>query len=378
MKTAISYFRYKLKTNLRPLIVISICVLILGFYLCAENMAYVHTRYYNDALGKYVQVTKEYPNGYYYENGHMQTCTTPTRAIEYRDTVLSYPVTILCITSFIVPVWIFASTKKRKNLDCYYSLPISRRAFFTADYLLGLVLTFVPFLLSYLQNLLLNALASFDMFLKLDFSALAIHFLICIIMGLVLYTLFVFVFNEANSVTDGCIFMLTYALYGFFWLMATTISDIFYNYSYFLDEEMAMPWIFFPSLLTRFENVIELQGITSYYLSADTERLNWLILYVAIGILCVVGFCYRCAECKAEKTEDISDTVFGYKTLIPLMAIPAVIVACMDSDTIVTVFITLAAVVAYTVYRRGVKYKLSDYIVMGILLFFTVTAAIKA
>ena len=197
MKTNKSYFLHQLKSNSRPLIVVAICVLILGFYICWENMAHLQTNFYHDNAHTYVYTSLDHPNGQYYDQylGAYLDLKTPPRVIKSRDSVLYYPVALLVIMSYIVPVWIFAFTKKRRNLDCCYSLPISKLKFGLTNYFVGLVMTFIPFLLTYIQVLLINASYSFEIFLNINFSMLAKHFLICILMGWILYTLFVFVFN---------------------------------------------------------------------------------------------------------------------------------------------------------------------------------------
>ncbi len=377
MKTNKAYFLHQLKTNLRPLIVISICVLILGFYVCSANMDFVQTEYYNDEIERYVHVDKEYPNGYYYDFGPIE-CETPSRAIEYRYLMLGYPITILILLCYIVPVWLFAFMKKRRNLDCCYSLPISRRSLGLTNYLVGLVLIFVPFLLTYITNLIMYASYSSEMFLNLNFGVLATHFLISVLMGLVVYTLFVFVFNEANSVLDGCIFMIAYTLEGMF--IVLILDNISYDGILFLSEK-AIPFVPFVELLSEYETALE-RGVMSHIVNAWAERgmTFCFIFWIIASILAFFGFVFRLERKKAEKTEDISTSIFGYKTLIPLVAIPAVISLCeftskYSGDPISCMFVTLAAVVAYTVYRRGVKYKKSDYAVIGILLLFTVISA---
>ncbi|MBO5870256.1 MAG: hypothetical protein J6Q89_05845 [Clostridia bacterium] len=388
MKTNKSYFLHQLKANSRPLIVVAICVLILGFYICIDNMDRVYTHYYNDDTQQYVHIIdKEHPNGQYYDEvlDKMVDYKTPPREIKTRELALYYPVVLLVIMCYVVPVWMFAFTKKRRNLDCCYSLPISKRGFGMTNYLVGLVLVFIPFLLSYIQNLIIYASISFEMFKNLDFSVLTTHFLICILMGLILYTLFVFVFNEANTVLDGCIFIIAYSVIGFFILLSVSNVFNFNLYDYYvlkLDGECAIPFAYFGELLSNYETTVE-RGVMSHITNAwaDKGAKFWFIFWTIVGILSFVGFVLGLNNKKAEQTEDISTSVFGYKTLIPLAAIPGVI-STLDfnppysyGDAISAMFITLAAVVGYTVYRRGVKYKISDYVVMGILLLFTVISA---
>ncbi len=393
MKNNKSYFLYQLKSNSRPLIVITVCALILGFYICIDNMDRTYSQYYNDEAECYVNVTKEYPNGYYYDHDlqMLVECKTPLRKIEYRDLMLVYPIVVLIGMCYIVPVWLFSFMKKRRNLDCCYSLPISRRALGMTNYLVGLILVFVPFILSYIQNLIIYASYSFEMFTRLDFLSLMTHFLICILMGLILYTLFVFVFNEANSVLDGVIFIGAFTLvaflllFEFYGIVESFVKPQHTLLQNTLYEENAIPWAYFGSLLSEYEEAIE-RSMSNAIVEAwaDPETVFWFIFWTVVGILSAIGFFLRFDKIKAEKTEDISDSIFGYRTLIPLLSILGVIVMCYfgdryrySGDPISAIFITFAAVIGYTIYRRGVKYKKSDYAVIGILLFFTLIAAVR-
>ena len=140
--------------------------------------------------------------------------------------------------------------------------------------------------------------------------------------------------------------------------------------------------MYFADLLSDYEMSAErdiMLHVTNAWAGSDTKF--WFIFWTIAGILAFVGFVLNLNKKKAEQIEDISTSVFGYKTLIPLVAIPGIMgtlsfdQASSYGDEISAMFITLAAVVAYTVYRRGVKYKISDYVVMGILLLFTVISA---
>ena len=68
---------------------------------------------------------------------------------------------------------------------------------------------------------------------------------------------------------------------------------------------------------------------------------------------------------RTEKAEDISDSPFGYVSMIPLYAL--LILMC-DFEISVLIIVTIATIIGYTIFRRGIKYKVVDYIVMGIML----------
>ena len=78
-----------------------------------------------------------------------------------------------------------------------------------------------------------------------------------------------------------------------------------------------------------------------------------------------------------EKTEDISASWFGYRTLIPVSAVSLMLVVYTEGSTFSThiipwFIIELLAVIGYTIYRRGFHYKKSDIIILISLLIFLV------
>lgn len=359
MKNAKQYFLYLLKSNLRALIIISLCVIVLGV-LISSTFVFEYKTYYNDELQRFVDVDDYMPNGYYYDGGIKRPCPSPSRVVYYRNTHLMYPAVMLMITSMFVPIWMFAHTKKRKNLDCFYSLPISRRSFALTHYLVGLIMTFAPFLLSYVTVLVTYLIKDMQKFVNLDFSMIFLHFLFCVLMGLVIYTILVFIFNEANSVFDGCVFIVTYLIYPMVWLsLISALLDI----NTPLDEVYAIPQVLFGDIIGELGEKIELFGLAHFSMANDPEWVKWLVIYTVLAVAAFIGFHYRSGSKKAENAENVSDTPFGYKTLIPLMAIPV----GLYSDVIGSLFILITALIGYTIYRRGVRYKKSDYAVLAIL-----------
>ena len=69
---------------------------------------------------------------------------------EYYRSTLSIPVYVLIVFSVVFPVKEFSFFKKRINLDCAYSLPISRKAMGVVHYLVGCIMLWGVYTASYL------------------------------------------------------------------------------------------------------------------------------------------------------------------------------------------------------------------------------------
>ena len=259
----------------------------------------------------------------------------------------------------------FSFFKKRTNLDCAYSLPISRRAMGGVHYLVGLVILFGTFTLSYLANLALMISRGPGWF---DYLPMIEHYFLCLVLGFSIYSVMTFVFNQANTKGDGIWFMLLYSFV--FLLIFGALSRILSEkYIFYVS---GLPWGIINEMTVSYQELVEI----NYAERADFWRtdnyVNGFIFWVALGVLCAVGFFLTFGTRRAEKTEEIS-TSFGFRTLIPIYAVCAMLILDMHSF-VIDLIIALFALVGYTVYRRGFHYKIWD---IAFLIVFLACAMIK-
>ena len=319
------YFRSHLKANLRLIIYIFAAVLVVSFLFGIENQP---TSRYDFELQKTFDDYK---------------CT------------LNIPVTILAILTYVIPVMEFSFFKKRVNLDCAYALPISRRAMGMVHYVTGLITLFGAFSASYLVNLLLLISRGKGWF---DFSVLPEHFLLCLLVGFAVYSVFVFVFNEANTKGDGIWFIL---LYTFVWvLVLSALGEVFD--SMLIYEANKFPWGSLYDLTNSYKYIVEMDNPDNATFWQSPDRIAWFAFWVALGISSFVGFFLTFGKRRMEKTEEISDSYFGFRTLIPIFAVSGMIF--FGEVIVFWVIIELLAILGYTIYRRGFHYKKSDIAIL--------------
>ena len=379
MLNANRYFKHQLKAYMRPMIIILAIVLLIGSGVCSINQDSARDLHYSHERGEYVSADHKY-----YSDGGVRMTAKDLECYKIHDLMLGYPVIIMMIMCAVAPGWMFSIFKKKRNLDCFYSLPISRRTLGMLQYGLGLIAVYLPFLLTYAQALLTNMSGGY--FGNLGHKYILYHFLISIAAGFVIYTLFAFVFNLANSSGDGYIFMIAYQLVPVF-LLGSVESTVrahdrltnpgVYTYYSFVDEGHACSYTYFGELLSDLCVKAE-RKYPEKYLDrslADPEVWTFLVIWIIVGVLALYGLYRVFGEKKAEQTEEMSETVFGYKTLIPLCAVAGIISGFGD-DFYYGLMYFVAAVIGYTVYRRGVKYKKSDGIVLALLFAFNIMMSI--
>lgn len=396
-----NYFKYQLKNNARAIIIITVLMILISVFGCLGEYRTSYTRYFVDD-GEKIYNVWEY-NVYnkpasYHNDDNIRILITNEKIIEvkYYPLLLACPVVILIILSIVVPAWMFGFMKKKRNLDCLYSLPITKRGIGVVQYLLGIIAVFVPFVSSYAVIIIDNI--SYGLFGNIAHEYLVAHFIVCLIAGFVIYSLSCFAFERANSVIDGIIMIGVYLVVLYF--IAFSIGTIVNQTSYFIFraefdetikngiipstipypfhltviEERGIPFVAFGELLDTLKTDAQFaySSYTTNFLETPSN-IFWLVLWCVIGLLSAFGVIYGFDKKKAESAEEISNSIFSYKLLIPFTFILSnVNYAIFRGDTTACISMTVACIVAYTIYRRGVKYKKSDYIVIGIMVLLTI------
>jgi hypothetical protein len=105
------------------------------------------------------------------------------------------------------------------------------------------------------------------------------------------------------------------------------------------------------------------------------DYLHIALIWSVVGVAAAFGVLFTANRVKTNKVGGISDSRFGYKTVIPLAVIAFLLaeetnfysmnsgfVSDFGNINFAYLFIPLAMFIAYVVYRRGFKLRLSDII----------------
>lgn len=328
------YFRSHMRSNFRSLIYILVAVLFFTFFIAINN-----------------QPSPRYD----YETGEI--------IMRYYST-LYIPVIVIGVLSYILPVMQFSFFKKRINLDCAYSLPISRKCMGAVHYLSGLIMLFLAYTASYLLNFILLLSRGPGWFV---FTPMIAHYFLCLLLGFAVYSLMAFVFNQANTKKDGIWFMILYTFV--FVLIISTVKYIT-NSREIAIGEFLIPWGLLDSITTIYQSLVEVNTKDKELFFATEEFVSWFVIWIVIGVASAFSLIYTFGDRRMEKTEEISDSYFGFKTLIPIYAITGMILFESSNSIILWAIIELLAFVGYTIYRRGFHYKKSDIAILCMLLIF--------
>lgn len=292
--------------------------------------------------------------------------------------------TIVGIIASIIPMIELSAFKSRRNLDTLFFLPISRKSVALAHYLSGLIQMFTIYTVAFLGHTLV--LLEFAEDFRMEYMPL--YYVLLLILGVVVYSVFMFLFSEANSNVDGviCSIMWIFALYLAMLVLNYPIRMFAMKYIYVshsveyweftrhLSNFAAwfLPYAPLNNLTVVFQSVM--QGWDNFndyelYFPTFAEAVgryfpHWYMFFpwLAAGAASVWGYFRTFTRKGAERAEDISDSPFCYKMLIPLYGASLITV---ESD-IVMIFLTVAAMyIGYAIYRRTFRIKKADVITVA-------------
>ena len=293
--------------------------------------------------------------------------------------------TIVGIIASIIPMLELSEFKSRRNLDTLFFLPISRKSIALAHYFSGLLEMFIIYTSAFTAHFI--SLLEFAEDFLLEYMPL--YYVLLLILGVVVYSVFMFLFGEANSNVDGviCSILWIFALWTAMSALAYPIrvfamyyvyggvspSLEYFNFTRHLSNFAAwlMPYAPLNNLTVVFQSVM--QGWNHFnghelYFPTFAEAVgryfpHWYMFFpwLAAGAASIWGYFRTFTRKGAERAEDVSGSLFCYKTLIPIYGASLAILTS-ESD-IVMFFLTVAAMyIGYAIYRRSFRIKKSDVI----------------
>ena len=273
----------------------------------------------------------------------------------------------------IVPILELSDFKNRRNLDTLYFFPIKREKMAAVHFVCGFIQVFVVYSVTFFSSWIHLALQTHYFALEYMFF----YYILSLLLGFVMYSIFAFLFIQGNTVADGILFCV---LWMFIILIVGSVvrSEILRNYiadtKYWENSaNLVTDWgiIYSPinNLTVIFQDLIEVNkhSLEYYYKSAYAARyireMYMFFVWGAVGIAAAIGYFITFIKKGAEKTGEISDSWFGYRLLIPLYGYSLLIF--WNSEIILTALIFALMIIGYIVYRRGFKLKSGDLIVVG-------------
>lgn len=288
------------------------------------------------------------------------------RRVEDRTSGLFIFATILGIVASLIPFIELAGFKNRRNLDTLFFFPIKREKMALAVYISGLFQVIVIYTVTYVAGALFLATNT-------DYFALGYmlpYYFLSLLLGAVIYSVFMFLFTEGNTVADGVlicllwIFLLNIASYT---VIRQCVEQKLWPTSTAMNlTEWGIIYTPINHLTVLFQDLIEINHPSRWDRSVVSIKEHSYMFFVwgAVGIAAAIGYVFRFAKKGAEKAGEISTSWLGYRILIPIYGYCLILLTASDSGPSTMSLLTFALmIIGYVIYRRSFRLKKSDIIV---------------
>lgn len=347
--------KYNLKKRTLLILITTIVVLAIGFAMFIGN----------DFLREYYIYTDQS-----YNQGH--------EVIGPDTSPIMFITVIACILCTIIPVIEFSFKMSKVNIDQMYSLPIKRDKLYIAKFISGFIEILIPVLSCYIFCLLkiLSTDHMYNLIHLLPYLGCLLFFMF------ILYATIVFFFTRGNTVVDG-IMNILFIIF-LFAILIEVMDDVFrlpYPYrdtfigTYF---DSGLSFLYSPIVFVTniFNNKLSFEALTEIFkdgvnrspgrIILETPEIVSIIMFSLIGIVSSILLIKLNKEDKAENSMQVSNSWFSYKTMIPIYFSMICLVMCENSELVGFIFLFVGTYVAYVIYRRTLKIKKRDIIVIGI------------
>lgn len=323
------YFLYELKSNLAPFLVM------VAFGICSYIIPLL---------------TERYRWGY-----------TPETYLEYCSAAFG----IMCA---VLPIWFFRYKMNKRSVNLYYAQPITRTDLLGVKFAVGAILIFAAYTLVYCAGFII-ALVKYQRLLYPIYYLW--QYLSSLIPLFTLYALSSFIFTRANNILDGILFIFfaTFSIYLVLYVIDSLLPmgmETFPEGSYEHNRKYSylVPYDFLP-----FHSLDE---TTAYFMDKILKKQTTFLSFdrpsnIASSVNSIVGMSFwtlagvaaTIALFKTEKTRkaetcmQVSDSVFGYKTALPVFCFAGC--TLVEHSIIYFFLVILAAYLLSAVYKKSFR-----------------------
>ncbi|MCD8371955.1 MAG: hypothetical protein LUD27_01485 [Clostridia bacterium] len=290
----------------------------------------------------------------------------------------------------LMPIWSFRYKMNRRSADLYYSLPIKRLHLIIIHYLSGFAAIIAAYTAIFWLGFIVIAAKSASDGLNFSLINMLWLYLVSVVFIYAIYSLYSFAYTRANNVIDGIVFMIfaTFAVTVIALLLSTVIwskqlveyiypdGEITYRDSsvYYVSTEYYMP--FMPlSVLTEHFTCLTLNESSWYFdFSNDTtyraiDNVNIIIsiaVYLLLSAACSAGLILLEKRNKSENCEQNSDSLFGYKVMIPLYEFTLCACIVYGSEILILLITIAAGYFVTAIWKRSLKIGWKAFIVLDV------------
>lgn len=276
--------------------------------------------------------------------------------------------TVGALLAACVPFGVFDYKMKKRSVDLYYALPMSHTKILTVKFIVGLIAVAVPYTVAYWLGALVAMARAWDKMYAVYYIP---QYFASLLPVYVMYAISSFFFTRANKKSDGILF----AVFGVFaagmvfsvlqLLTSQTVStgtdpnsgtEIFRLHASILSVYY-YPFAPLDWITTHFQQHLA-QYLNVHYLNdSQTETVNIAVGFTITFVTAAgatAGLFLLEPTYKAEQAEQISDSFFGYRVMIPLFTV-CLLANCDTMEYLLAPLLIAASFLLTVVYRRTAK-----------------------
>lgn len=272
---------------------------------------------------------------------------------------LGFHVLIIALLCTGLPMVELSAFNSRKYLDSAFSFPISRVSMLSVNLING----YLQFLIAYTVSFIWYAIRLAPCADKLYFTPIWEFFFISLLYSLFLYCFNAFFFSLCNSTVDGAITALSWQ--HILCPIMFTLYDMFDISAKNFDLDV----LFYGIAWYPLGVISEAYGDAAAGFSGFSEDVKGIVITTIVVSVLAIVFCFGTlfffGRKRAESAGEISNTPVSYKVLIPVCSAMLLYWSLEGGGGIVSLFALIFSTVSYIIYRRGVRLKVTDLVVIG-------------
>ena len=277
-------------------------------------------------------------------------------------------ITSLVFIMIIVPIVVifrFYIFRNSKDVDLYYSLPISRKRLLLTQQLFGFLQLVFIWTVMYFSGLIMFTILTNGYYVT---SLLILIYFVVIFYIAIIYGITSFLFLRGNTVVDGIAFIII--LNTAFVFISTFLSHQIFRYVGLTEAFSFNPYFSVGKIVSYLIHYAKPNQEDQFY-GYNSTTLSLIIINTIMflsmsigGILLNVKFIIK------EKTEQIgriSTSIFGYVSLIPINLFFAIggLYFSFNNITILAISVLVTAgFIGFFIMRRSVRLKWMDIILV--------------
>ena len=274
------------------------------------------------------------------------------------STNYGYLITVLAIYAVVGPVICFKYLSNKKQIDTFYSLPLSREKISIVNLLISIICIIVPFTLVYFTGSVMTLI----FYPEVQYIYYVVLYFILIAMFVMYYMFNAFFYTRANKVVDGC---LTVLFANFTLILIVCVVNQLFTIDFINNDDFYfsfLPFMGFAKYGNYFNNLIVAKynykdymagynniklTYTQWYSRIDGPAYSYIIVLSILFVIVTVLFFVLHKKRKPENAGEISNSKFGLQVLTPTICTCLAIIFQVSGNLLLSVIVSSAIAILY-------------------------------